>query len=59
MQWPGYGLYHRVWFQAGSEAHPASYPMGTRDSPFGGGGIKSPGREADYSPPPNAEVKNL
>jgi len=34
---------------------PALYPMGTRDS-FPGG-IKWPRREADHSPPSNAEVK--
>jgi hypothetical protein len=33
----------------------ASFPTGTRDS-FSG--VKRPGREADHSPPPNAEVKN-
>jgi hypothetical protein len=32
-------------------AHPASYPMGT--------GVKRPGREADHSPPANAEVKKM
>jgi hypothetical protein len=40
--------------QNGSGAHPASYPMGTRGY-FPG--VKRPGREADHSPPPNAEVK--
>jgi hypothetical protein len=35
-------------------AHPASYPMGTRDS-FPG--VKQPGREVDHSPPSNVEVK--
>jgi len=39
---------HRV--QTGSEAHPASYPMGT--------GGKAAGREADHSPPSSAKVKN-
>jgi hypothetical protein len=39
----------------GSGAHPASYPVGSRDpSP----GVKRPGREADHSPPSSAEVKN-
>jgi hypothetical protein len=37
--------------QTGSEAHPASYPMGT-------GGKARPGRDADHSPPSSAEVKN-
>jgi len=36
--------------QTGSGTHPASYPMDTR--------VKRPGREADYSPPSSAEVKN-
>jgi hypothetical protein len=40
-------LHHRI--QNGSEAHPASYPMGTRGS--------FPGGKADYSPPSSAEVK--
>jgi hypothetical protein len=40
--------------QTGSEAHPASYPMGTGGH-FPGG--KRPGREADHSPPTSAEVK--
>jgi hypothetical protein len=31
--------------QNGSGAHPASYPMGTRDSSLG---VKRPGREADH-----------
>jgi len=38
----------------GSGAHPASYPVGSRGC-FRG--IKRPGREADLSPPSNAEVK--
>jgi hypothetical protein len=42
--------------QTGSEAHPASYPMGTGD-PFPGGKAR-PGRDADHSPPHLvAEVK--
>jgi hypothetical protein len=41
--------------QTGSDAHPASYPMGTGVfSP----GIKRPGHEADHSPPSSAEIKN-
>jgi hypothetical protein len=43
---------HRV--QNGSGAHPASYPTGTRGLSLG---VKRPGREADHSPPPSAEVK--
>jgi hypothetical protein len=38
-----------------SEAHPASYPMGTGGS-FPGGKAR-PGRDADQSLPPRAEVK--
>jgi hypothetical protein len=42
--------------QAGSGAHPDSYPTGT-----GGGGlspgVKRPGREADHSPPSTASQK--
>jgi hypothetical protein len=42
-------------FQTGSEAHPASYPVGTGAiSP----GVKRQGRESDHSLPANAEVKN-
>jgi hypothetical protein len=48
-----FSLHHR--FQNGSGAHPASYPMSTRDS-FPG--VKRQGREADHSPPSSAEVKN-
>jgi hypothetical protein len=40
--------------QTGSEAHPASCTMGT-GSPFPGGKAR-PGRDADHSPPPSAEV---
>jgi hypothetical protein len=46
-------LLHSV--QIGSEAHPASYKMGT------GGcfpGKKRPGHETDYSRQPSVEVKN-
>jgi hypothetical protein len=35
--------------QTDSEAHPASYPMGT-GGPFPGGKAR-PGRDADHSPP--------
>jgi hypothetical protein len=47
-----FSLHRRV--QNGSGAHPASYPMGTRGFSLG---VKRPGREADYSPPSSAEVK--
>jgi hypothetical protein len=40
-----FSLRHHV--QTGSEAHPASYPVG----------VKRPGREVDHSPPSSAEVK--
>jgi hypothetical protein len=43
-------------FQTGSEAHPASYPMGT-GCPFPVGEAR-PGRDADHSPPSSSEVKN-
>jgi hypothetical protein len=49
-----FSLHNRV--QIGSGAHPAPYPMGTRDSYPG---EKRPGHEADHSPPPSAEVKNV
>ena len=39
--------------QTCSEAHPASYTMGTGFLP----GAKSPGRVFDYPPPSSAEVK--
>jgi hypothetical protein len=42
--------------QTGSEAHPASCTMGTGD-PFSGGKVRQ-GRDADHSPPYNAEVVN-
>jgi hypothetical protein len=42
--------------QTGSEAHPASCPVGTR-GPFSGAKAQ-PGRDADYSLPSNAEVEN-
>jgi hypothetical protein len=47
-----FSLHHRI--QNGSDAHPASYPMGTGVS-FPG--VKWPGREADHSPPSSAGVK--
>jgi hypothetical protein len=47
-----FSLHHRVHNSSG--AHPASYSMGTKGS-FPG--VKRPGREADHSPPSNAEVK--
>jgi hypothetical protein len=49
--WAGNFSLHRV--RNGCGAHPASYPMGTRDSPW----VKRPGREADRSPPFSAKVK--
>jgi hypothetical protein len=42
--------------QTSSEAHPASYPMGTGGSFLG---VPQPGREADHSPPTSAEAKNI
>jgi hypothetical protein len=45
-----------VCVQTGSEAHPASCPMGT-GGPFPGGKAR-PGRDADHSPPSSAEVEN-
>jgi hypothetical protein len=45
-----------LWVQAGSGAHPASYPMGTGGS-FNGGKTR-PGRDADNSPLSSAEVVN-
>ena len=39
--------------QTGSEAHPASYAMGTGSFP----GVKRPGRGVDHPPPSSAEVK--
>jgi hypothetical protein len=47
-----FSLHHRV--QNGSEAHPASYPIGTGGSSLG---VKRPEREADHSRPCSAEVK--
>jgi len=40
--------------QTGSEAQPASYPMGTVGSFLR---VKRQGREADHSPPSSVEVK--
>jgi hypothetical protein len=42
--------------QSSSEAHPASYPMGT-GGPFLEGKVRL-GRDSDHSPLPSAEVKN-
>jgi hypothetical protein len=42
--------------QTGSGAHPASCTKGT-GGPFPGGKAR-PGRDADHSPPPSAEVVN-
>jgi hypothetical protein len=47
-----FSLHHRV--QNGSGDHTASYPIDTRGSSLE---VKRPGREADHSPPANAEVK--
>jgi hypothetical protein len=48
------GNFFRHHVHIGSRAHPAFYPMGTRDSfPE----VKLPKREADHSPPSSAEVK--
>jgi hypothetical protein len=41
--------------QTSSEAHPASYPMGTRVFP---GGKARPRRDAHHSPRSRIEVKN-
>jgi hypothetical protein len=41
--------------QTSSEAHPASYPVGTR-GPFPGGKAR-PGRDTDHLPPSSAEVE--
>jgi hypothetical protein len=46
----------RIWVSMGVVRHPASYPMGIRDS-FSVG-VKRPGREADHPPPSSAAVKN-
>jgi hypothetical protein len=46
----------RLYVQTTSEAHPAFYPIGTRDS-FPRGKVQ-PGRDADHLPPSTAEVKN-
>jgi hypothetical protein len=42
------GLSSSPYVQTGSEAHPASYPMGT-GGPFPAGKAR-PGRDADHSP---------
>jgi hypothetical protein len=47
-----FSLHHRV--QNGSGAHPASYPWVPGAFSLG---VKRQGREADYSPPSSAEVK--
>jgi hypothetical protein len=49
-----FSLLHVV--QTGSWAHPASYPVGTGVL---SSGVKRPEREADHSPPTNAEVKKV
>jgi len=50
-------LRHR--FQTGFGAHPASYIQWARWEVAVFPGIKRPGREADHSPPPNAEFRNM
>jgi hypothetical protein len=62
--WPGFHprqmqiiFFSSLYVQTRSVAHPPSYPTGT------GGGVLSrgkarPGRDADHSSPPSAEVKN-
>jgi hypothetical protein len=63
----GYGLDDRAievltpagakrFFKTGSGAHPTSCTVGTR-GPFLGAKAR-PGRDADHSPPSNAEVEN-
>jgi len=52
--WEFFFLHHRV--QTGSGAHASSYPMGIRGS-FRA--LKRLGREANHSPPPSADVKNI
>jgi hypothetical protein len=52
---PGMGKIFLYNVQMGSEAHPASYPMGNVDNFLG---VKQPGRQADHSAPSSAEVKN-
>jgi hypothetical protein len=47
-----FSLHYRV--QTDSGTHSVSYPVDTRGFSLG---IKGPGREADQSPPPSAEVK--
>jgi hypothetical protein len=44
----------RLRVQTCSGAHRSSYPVGTGALSLG---VKMPGREADHSPPSNAEVK--
>jgi hypothetical protein len=49
-----FSLLHIV--QTGSGVHPTSYTMGSGGS-FPG--VRQQGREADHSPPTNAEVKKM
>jgi hypothetical protein len=49
-------FFSSVCVQTGSGAHPASFTMGT-GGPFPVGKAR-PGRDADHSPPPSAEVVN-
>jgi hypothetical protein len=48
---------YSLYAQTGSGAHPASSPMGT-GGPFPGGKAR-PGRDADHSPPSNAQFSNI
>jgi hypothetical protein len=52
-----YFIFHMMNFKSfGSEAHPASDPVGTGVL---SSGVKRPGREANHSSPSSAEVKNV
>jgi hypothetical protein len=42
--------------QTGSGVHPTSYPAGAGALSLG---LRQPGREANHSPPANAEVKKM
>jgi hypothetical protein len=53
-QWQGFFL-HVTSSRLPLGLHPASYPM---DGGVLFSGIRRPGRKADHSPPPSAEVKN-
>jgi hypothetical protein len=52
--WKGFLFFCRR-YQTASEVHPVFFSVGTgRSYP----GLKRPGREANKSPPPSAEVRN-